>query len=115
MKIASYSVDGDASFGVVMGERIVDLRSRLSERCETLRDVIAADVLDEARRAADGEPGDHALADIVFLPVIPHPEKILAVALNYDVTSPKPAGRRPRIRPGSSGSPRRSAGIISRC
>jgi 2-keto-4-pentenoate hydratase/2-oxohepta-3-ene-1,7-dioic acid hydratase in catechol pathway len=77
-------VDGDASFGVVTGERIVDLRSRLSERYETLRDVIAADALDEARRAADGQPGDHALADIVFLPVIPHPEKILAVALNYD-------------------------------
>ena len=84
MKIASYSVDGDASFGVVTGDRIVDLRSRLSERYETLRDVIAADALDEARRAADGQPGDHALADIVFLPVIPHPEKILAVALNYD-------------------------------
>ena len=84
MKIASYSVDGDASFGVVTGDRIVDLRSRLSERYETLRDVIAADALDEARRAADGQPGDHALADIVFLPVIPHPEKILCVALNYD-------------------------------
>ena len=84
MKIASYSVDGDASFGVVTGDRIVDLRSRLPERYETLRDVIAADALDEARRAADGQPGDHALADIVFLPVIPHPEKILAVALNYD-------------------------------
>ena len=84
MKIASYSVDGDASFGVVSGERIVDLRSRLPERYETLRDVIAADALDEARRAADGQPGDHALADIVFLPVIPHPEKILCVALNYD-------------------------------
>ena len=84
MKIASYSVDGDASFGVVTGDRIVDLRSRLSERYETLRDVIAADALDEARRAADGQPGDHALADIVFLPVIPHPDKILAGALNYD-------------------------------
>ena len=84
MKIASYSVDGVASFGVVTGDRIVDLRSRLSERYETLRDVIAADALDEARRAADGQPGDHALADIVFLPVIPHPDKILAVALNYD-------------------------------
>ena len=84
MKIASYSVDGDASFGVVTGDRIVDLRSRLPERYETLRDVIAADALDEARRAADGQPGDHALADIVFLPVIPHPDKILAVALNYD-------------------------------
>ena len=84
MKIASFSVDGNASFGVVTGERIVDLRSRLPERYETLRDVIAAGALDEARRAAEGQPGDHALADIVFLPVIPQPEKILVVALNYD-------------------------------
>ena len=84
MKITSFSVDGNASFGVVTGERIVDLRSRLPERYETLRDVIAADALDEARRAAEGQPGDHALADITFLPVIPYPEKILVVALNYD-------------------------------
>ena len=84
MKIASYSIDGAESFGVVTGDRIVDLRNRLPERYRTLRDLIAGDAVAQARQVADGERGDHALADLTFLPVIPYPEKILVVALNYD-------------------------------
>lgn len=84
MKIASYTIGGTESFGVVTGDRIVDLRKRLPARYATLRDVIAGGALDQARGAADGQAGDHALDDITFLPVIPYPEKILVVALNYD-------------------------------
>lgn len=84
MKIASYNIDGAESFGVVTGDRVVDLRKRLPNRYRTLRDLIADDALAQAREAVDGEGGDHALANITFLPVIPYPEKILVVALNYD-------------------------------
>jgi len=84
MKIASYRISGADSFGVVTGDRIVDLRKRLPAEYATLRNVIAAGALDQARRVAEGQAGDYALDDVMFLPVIPNPEKILVVALNYD-------------------------------
>ena len=53
MRLASYNMRGRPSFGVVVGEGIVDLRSRLS-RFATLVDVFRAQALDEAKSAAAG-------------------------------------------------------------
>ena len=51
MKLASYKVRGRESFGVVVGEGVVDLKLRLGPRYETALDLLREDGgLDKARR-----------------------------------------------------------------
>jgi 2-keto-4-pentenoate hydratase/2-oxohepta-3-ene-1,7-dioic acid hydratase in catechol pathway len=77
MKLASYVAGGRECFGVVVDDGVVTIKGHAS-----LRDALAAGVLDEMRKAAAGKP-DHKLSDIRFLPVIPNPHKILCAGVNY--------------------------------
>jgi len=81
MKLASYLVNGRPAFGAVVGDRVVTLNGRT--RYASLREALAAGALDELRRAAQGQSGDRALAEIRFLPAIPDPNKILCAGINY--------------------------------
>jgi len=81
MKLASYTVDGKPAYGVVTDEGVITVSCRLSG-APALRDAIANDRLAEMRRFAGGTP-DHQLADLSFLPVIPNPDKVLCVGVNY--------------------------------
>ncbi len=85
MKIASYRVGDRETYGVVKlnDDSVSDLRKVLPPTHRTLRDVLALNALDEVRNVGR-ERKDYALDEITFLPVIPNPDKILAVALNYD-------------------------------
>jgi len=83
MKLASYTADGAAAFGVVVGDGIVDVTRRLGGRFATLRQALAAGGLDDIRRATAGQAPDHKLADVAFLPVIPDPQRIVCVGINY--------------------------------
>jgi 2-keto-4-pentenoate hydratase/2-oxohepta-3-ene-1,7-dioic acid hydratase in catechol pathway len=83
MKLASYTVGGKAAFGVVEGDGVIDATRRLSGRFSTLRQVLAADALDEVRHATAGHAPDHELADVTFLPVVPDPQRIVCVGINY--------------------------------
>src|SRR5882724_11491136 len=83
MKLASYVANGKPAFGVVVGDGVATMNDRLGGRYATLRDVIAAGALDELRRAAQGAQPDQKLAGLRFLPVIPNPEKIMCVGINY--------------------------------
>jgi 2-keto-4-pentenoate hydratase/2-oxohepta-3-ene-1,7-dioic acid hydratase in catechol pathway len=82
MKLASYRVNGEDTFGAVVGDGVVTLGGGKS-RWRTLRDALAAGALGELEAAAAGKATDHKLAQITFLPVIPNPEKILCVGINY--------------------------------
>ena len=82
MRLASYNMRGRPSFGAVVGEGIVDLRSRLS-RFATLFEVFRAQALDQAKAAADGVRPDVALAEVELLPPLATPEKILCIGINY--------------------------------
>ena len=55
----------------------------LAERCPDLRAAIAAGALGEIADALGPQPVDASLADVALLPVIPNPDKILCVGLNY--------------------------------
>jgi 2-keto-4-pentenoate hydratase/2-oxohepta-3-ene-1,7-dioic acid hydratase in catechol pathway len=81
MKLASYIVDGRPAFGVVAGDRLVTMTGRT--KYASLRAALAAGALDEIRRVADGERGEHKISDVRFLPAIPDPEKILCAGINY--------------------------------
>ncbi len=84
MKLASYSLDGRPSYGVVEGNGVIDLGRRIGAKHPDLRALITANALDEARRAATGAKPDASIDAITFLPVIPNPDKIVCVGLNYE-------------------------------
>lgn len=80
MKLCSFSKNGRASYGLVTETGIVDLGARFPE--PTLRAFIAAG--DMARAAAlVGAPADVEIDAVAFDPVIPDPDKIICVGLNY--------------------------------
>ena len=83
MKLASYLVRGSESYGVVSDGGLIDLRSRFGERYPTLKSLIAAGQLDQARAQLKSRKPDYRLEEITFLPVIPDAEKIFCVGLNY--------------------------------
>ena len=83
MKLLSFEHAGQASFGAVVDGGIVDLKRTLGGRYAGLRQLIAADAFGEAAAALQGRKADHALDAVTLLPVIPDPDKIVCVGLNY--------------------------------
>ena len=84
MKLASFQAAGSASYGVVTAQGVVDLGRRLGARYPDLRALLTADALGEAQKACAGAHADYQLADLHLLPVIPNPDKIICVGLNYE-------------------------------
>lgn len=82
MRITSFEVNGNTSFGVVDGEGVIDA-GKLAGNVSTLREAIAADALGDIAKSAAGKSPDHSLKDVTFLPVIPDPDKIICIGLNY--------------------------------
>lgn len=83
MKLLSYEHAGQAGFGALVDGGIVDLKRALGGRHAGLRQLIAADALAEAAAALQGRRPDLALDAVTLLPVIPDPDKIVCVGLNY--------------------------------
>jgi len=83
MKLVSFLSAGRPSFGVVEDGGVVDLGRRLGGRWPTLKALIAADALAEAARVAQEAASDIRLDAVELAPVIPDPDKIICVGLNY--------------------------------
>jgi 2-keto-4-pentenoate hydratase/2-oxohepta-3-ene-1,7-dioic acid hydratase in catechol pathway len=83
MKIASYSVRGNPSYGVVTEVGLVDLKTRIGEAFPTLKALLAGAGLQQARRISEKSSPDYRLEEVELLPVIPDVEKIYCVGLNY--------------------------------
>ncbi|WP_416899021.1 MAG: fumarylacetoacetate hydrolase family protein [Minwuia sp.] len=84
MRLMTYEAKGAASFGAVSGDGVVDLGKAMGGKYADILSVLEAGALAEAAKAAEGRPADHALADVTFLPVVPNPNKIICVGLNYE-------------------------------
>jgi 2-keto-4-pentenoate hydratase/2-oxohepta-3-ene-1,7-dioic acid hydratase in catechol pathway len=80
MKLASFRTARGAGYGAVTDKGIVDL-ARLG--FDDLKGLIGADGLKAASRLLSQEP-DFKLSEITWLPVIPNPDKIVCVGLNYE-------------------------------
>jgi 2-keto-4-pentenoate hydratase/2-oxohepta-3-ene-1,7-dioic acid hydratase in catechol pathway len=91
MKFASFTIDDTASWGLVDGDAVADLGALLRERFPDLKSAIAADALQEVAASAP-QAKRHPLKAISWLPVIPNPDKILCIGLNYE-THRKETGR----------------------
>nr|TFG54646.1 MAG: FAA hydrolase family protein [Hyphomicrobiales bacterium] len=83
MKLASYIADGKECFGVVTDSGVVTLNDKLGGKYADLKALVAAGAYTEAAKAASGATPDHDLNSIEFLPLIPNPEKIICVGINY--------------------------------
>jgi len=82
MKLASYLHQEKPSWGLVVDGGIVDMGRRLPEFAD-LRAVLAASALDRVAAAGRGAAPDFAPGEVMFLPPIPQPDKILCFGNNY--------------------------------
>ena len=80
MKFISYTYAGQASYGVVVADRIAPLSS---VEVPDLKSFLALSAPRQGELIAAAQP-TLAIADIQFAPVIPNPGKILCVGLNYE-------------------------------
>ncbi len=83
MKLASFSTAGGPGYGCVVDQGIVVLSAAFGDRAPTLRDLLAGGLLAEAGALARASKPDLALSEVSFDPVIPNPDKIICVGLNY--------------------------------
>lgn len=83
MKIASYTLNGTAVFGAVVGSGLVTLNERLGGKYVTLRDVLTNGALNEVKSAVAISKPDAHVAAVHFLPTIPNPDKVLCLGINY--------------------------------
>ena len=81
MRLISYRQGTRQSYGAVTDAGVVDLGARLAHA--DLRAMLAAGAVEAARAAAEGQTADIALEQITFMPVIPNPDKIICIGLNY--------------------------------
>ena len=83
MKLVSFISAGKPGYGVVKNGGVVDLSRRLGERMPTLRSLLEAGGLGEAKRLARDATPEFTLDGLELAPVIPNPDKIICVGLNY--------------------------------
>ena len=83
MRLVSFRHAGAQKIGAVVDGGIVDLSAQSGGRWTSLRAVLAAKALDELAAAAKNAPADLKMDEVEWLPVIPDPEKILCIGLNY--------------------------------
>jgi len=92
MKLVSFSRLGKARFGAVVKDGVIDLTGKLDPDVNTIKELISLHMEDQADEFIAGKNKDLSFSDIIFLPVIPDPEKIMCVGLNY-VEHKKETGR----------------------
>lgn len=83
MKLASYKVRGRESFGAIVGDGVVDLKTRLAPNFPSLLDLLRDGGLLAARDAAQGVRADFPQNEIEILKPVVSPEKILCIGINY--------------------------------
>ena len=81
MKVVTFERNGSRSYGLLDEDRVVDVGSRLASRYPDLRSVLAAGALKELKILAKDDA--FRIDEVKLLPIIPNPEKILCVGLNY--------------------------------
>jgi 2-keto-4-pentenoate hydratase/2-oxohepta-3-ene-1,7-dioic acid hydratase in catechol pathway len=83
MRLASFQTAQGASYGIVTAKGIVDLRRYLGNQFPDLKSLIAGNGFAAAAKQL-GSPVDYRESDVAWLPVIPNPDKIICVGLNYE-------------------------------
>ncbi len=82
MRLLSYSHDGRAGFGAVVGDGVVELERHL-DGVSDLSDLLGQERIGEARDVVEHAAPDVALSDITYERTIPSPGKIFCIGVNY--------------------------------
>jgi 2-keto-4-pentenoate hydratase/2-oxohepta-3-ene-1,7-dioic acid hydratase in catechol pathway len=82
MKLISFEHNGNASYGIVVGDGVIDAGARMGDRYSTLLDVLDGDALNELKELSNLST-DLLLTDVNYLPVIPESKKIFCIGINY--------------------------------
>lgn len=82
MKLLTFKTAQGESYGAVTPKGIVDLKRFVGNQYPDLKALIAGNGFAEAAKHLGGA-ADYQQSDITFLPVIPNPDKIVCVGLNY--------------------------------
>jgi 2-keto-4-pentenoate hydratase/2-oxohepta-3-ene-1,7-dioic acid hydratase in catechol pathway len=83
VKLISFLLHNSAHYGIVQGDKVLNLSPILGEQAPDLKTLIAKKLLGEAAIALKQQTPDLNYADLHLLPVIPNPNKIICVGLNY--------------------------------
>ena len=83
MKVVTFERNGVRSYGILENDRVLDVGNRIASRYADLRAVLAAGALQELLIASTQGPQTFQVEEVNFEPVIPNPQKILCVGLNY--------------------------------
>jgi 2-keto-4-pentenoate hydratase/2-oxohepta-3-ene-1,7-dioic acid hydratase in catechol pathway len=83
MKLISFLLSGKARYGVVVGDRVLDLTPLLGSEAVDLKALIEKNLIPQAQALMALHQPELSLADLTLLPVIPNPDKIVCVGLNY--------------------------------
>lgn len=91
MKLASFRMDNKSTWGIIEDQDIADMGAVLGVDYPDLKAFIAHGLPEPAKAAMEAAPR-YRQEEIGFLPVVPNPEKIFCVGLNYE-THRKETGR----------------------
>jgi 2-keto-4-pentenoate hydratase/2-oxohepta-3-ene-1,7-dioic acid hydratase in catechol pathway len=83
MKLVSYQVGAQSSFGAVSGDAIIDFGKLFDGRFPDLKAFLAAGAVTDAVALIASRRADFRLDEVHLLPVIPNPGKIWCCGLNY--------------------------------
>jgi 2-keto-4-pentenoate hydratase/2-oxohepta-3-ene-1,7-dioic acid hydratase in catechol pathway len=83
MKLASFTVEGRDTYGIVEGDQAVDLQSLKPTLGADLKQALAVGQLQSLSDSQVANLPRFALADVTLLPVIPNPGKVLCIGINY--------------------------------
>ena len=85
MRLISYRQNGEAGVGVMVDDTgFVALNKAAPNLPHTLREIVGLDGWSARVQAAvEGKPADSSFTDVVLDPVVPEPQAIWALALNF--------------------------------
>jgi len=83
VKYLSFRLDGRASYGLVVGDGVIDLGRRLGSQVPDLRALLSAGGLGRAGEIAAHTSPDYAVDQLRLLKPIPNPDKFICVGVNY--------------------------------
>lgn len=82
MKLVSFSYNEKEHYGIYTSDGIIDLKTRIGTQCPDLKSLLAFGAINRTKEFLNN-PVDFKEEEIYFLPVIPNPNKILCVGMNY--------------------------------
>ena len=83
MKLVKFARMGKISFGALKAGGVVDLTGRIDHNANSVKDILKLNLVEKAKEYIKDKDGEISISEITFLPVIPDPEKIFCIGLNY--------------------------------